>query len=119
MKIKIGATLVAAVLFTLSVFAADLHELMNGNTSLARTIRQYEREGYVVVEGDQTYYNQARYFAEPTAPYYDGSGQVTLRKSAGNYSLTTTYVTITFDATTLHNGRSITHITGEYTQTVY
>lgn len=119
MRKKLTLTLVTAVVFALSVFACDLSDLMIGNTSLARTIRQYEKRGYEVVYGDQTYYNQFRYFMEPVAPYVDGSGTVQMKKSAGNYSLQVDYININFEATAETNGRCTTDIIDITTQTVY
>jgi len=116
---KVGASFVAAMLITVSVFACDLSDLMRGNTSLARAIRQYEKAGYVVVEGEQNFYSQFRYFAAPVAPYTDGSGTVVLRKSGENYSLQTEYVHISFEGNVEKNGRCTTSITDIYTQTVY
>lgn len=120
MKLKVTMlSLVAGVLSIASAFACDLTDLMRGNTSLAREIKKLERQGYVVVEGDMTYYSQYRYFMEPTAPYVDGSGQVTMRRSAGNYSLTTEYITISFEADVKTNNQCATTIIDETYNVVY
>lgn len=112
-------SLIAVLALSISVFACDLQDLMTGNTTLAKKIRQFEKQGFTVVEGDQTFYSQYRYFAAPVAPYTDGSGQVTLVKSVGNYSLETTYVTISFTGQVTVQNKCVTSITDVTTQTIY
>lgn len=115
---KIGILLGLTAFVSIIAFACTLNGLMKGNTSLAREIRKYERQGYVLVE-DQSYYNQHRYIVAPTPPYVDGFGEVTMRKSAGNYSLETTYLTISFDGLVKKNNKCATTIKDVTTNTVY
>lgn len=112
-------SLFAVLSLSISVFACDLQDLMSGHTTLAQTIRSYERQGYTVVNGDATYYSQYRYFAAPVAPYTDGAGQVTMMKNAGNYSLQTTYITISFTGDVTKNNKCTTSITDVTSQVVY
>lgn len=111
-------TLAAVALLTVSTFACDLEGLLVGNTTLARKVKNMERQGYTIVT-DQSFYNQHRYFAAPTAPYADGFGTVVMIKSGTNYSLQTEYVTISFEGDVKTNGQCATTITDITTQTVY
>ena len=115
---KLGILLGLTAITGLLAFACSLGDLTKGNTSLAREIKKLERQGFVMVE-DQSFYNQHRYIVAPTPPYVDGFGSVTMRKSAGNYSLETTYLTITFDGLVKKNGRCATEIKDVTTSTVY
>ena len=94
---KIAFALLTAALFALVATACDLNQLMSGNTSLARTIRSHERNGFVVANDDRTNYSQYRYIVAPTAPYTDGSGTVTMTRRQGGYSLQVDYAYITFE----------------------
>lgn len=114
-------TLVLSLVFVFASvfsFACDLDGLMRGNTTLAKQIKKYERQGYEVVI-DQSFYNQHRYIVAPTAPYTDGFGTVVLRKSGTNYSLETTYVHINFEGNVKNNGQCSTSIIDITTNTVY
>lgn len=115
---KLILTFVIAIIATASSFACDLDGLMRGNTTLAKKVKNYERQGYVVVL-DQSYFNHHRYLIAPTAPYQDGFGAVILRRSQGGLSLTTEYVTISFNGDVKNNGRCTTSITDITTQTIY
>lgn len=115
---KVLMTVAAVALLAVSTFACDLDGLLKGNTTLAKKVRNMERQGYELVL-DQSWYSQYRYFAMPTAPYVDGSGVVVMRKSAGGYSLETEYVSISFEGDVKVNGQCSTTITDITTQTVY
>lgn len=115
---KVLMTLAAVALLTVSTFACDLEGLLVGNTTLARKVRNYEKQGYTIV-ADQSFYSQYRYFAAPVAPYVDGSGTVVMVKSGTNYSLQTEYVYINFEGDVKTNGQCATTITDITTQTVY
>lgn len=56
-----------------------------------RTIKSLKRDGYAEVS---RVYNQVMYLVAPTQDYRAGEYVITLRKSAGNYSLTTYYAEV-------------------------
>lgn len=55
-------------------------------------LRHYQRDGFELYEA---YENAFRYFAEPVGDHTWGTVVFRLKKSAGDYSLETTYVTLT------------------------
>jgi hypothetical protein len=58
---------------------------------VVRTVNSFKRDGYV--EAGRTF-NQVMYLVAPTEDYRAGEYVITLRKSAGNYSLTTYYADV-------------------------
>lgn len=57
----------------------------------ARVIKSLKRDGYTEVS---RVYNQVMYLVAPTQDYRTGEYVITLRKSVGNYSLTTYYAEV-------------------------
>ncbi len=66
-------------------------QIISSDARVARTIRSFKRDGYV--EAGRVYH-QVMYFVAPTEDYKAGEYIITLRKSAGNYSLTTYYADV-------------------------
>lgn len=66
-------------------------KVVEQDSRAVRTIKSLKRDGYSEVA---RVYNQVMYLVAPTEDYRAGEYVITLRKSAGNYSLTTYYADV-------------------------
>lgn len=95
----LAATLNAAVLPCAQAVAPDALQptteaAVASDTRASRLLRAYLRDGYQEVSRE---YSQIYYFAPPSEDYRWGETRILLRKSSGNYSLTTYYATVHVD----------------------
>ncbi len=65
--------------------------VITGDARAVRMVKAYKRDGFVEANRE---YNQIMYLVAPTEDYKAGEYVITMRKSSGNYSLTTYYAHI-------------------------